>query len=59
MVTKWMGDRYVLGFVLGPEISPESNSVQTLQKPFGRDYKPRCSVCMHMQKDYIRMLEIL
>ena len=30
-----------------PEISPESNSVQTLQKSFGWDYKPRSLACIY------------
>ena len=41
-----------------PEISPESNSVQTPQKSFGSDYKPMSSVCIRMQKDpvvYVRV----
>ena len=38
-----------------PEISSESNSVQTLQKSFGWDYKPRSPVCIRMQKDHKHM----
>ena len=35
VVTKWMGDHSVVGFGPDTEISPESNSVQTLRKSFG------------------------
>ena len=42
-----------------PEISPESNSVQTLQKSFGGDCKPTSPVPKRMQKDHIRTLKIL
>ena len=42
-----------------PEISSESNSVQTLQKSFGWDYKSKPPMCIGMQKDHIRMLKIL
>ena len=40
-------------------VSPEWNPVQTLQKSFGWDYKPRSSVCIRGQKDHIRTLKIL
>ena len=37
-----------------------TSSVQTLQKSFGQDCKPRSSVCIRMQKDHtIRSLKIL
>ena len=42
-----------------PMISSESNSVQTQQKSFGRDYKQRFPVCIHWQKDRIRTLKML
>ena len=39
------------------EISPESNSVQTLQKLFRCNL--RSPICIRMQKDHIRKLKIL
>ena len=36
-----------------PEISLESNSVQTLQKPFGWDYEPKSpDMCMHARSSH-------
>ena len=43
----------------GPEISPQSDSLQALQKSFRWDYKPRSFVCIRMQKERIRTLKIL
>ena len=42
-----------------PEIFPELNSVQTLQKSFRWDYKLRSLMCIRMQNDHIRMLKTL
>ena len=57
--TTWMGDCYVLGFASTPEIFPESNSLQTLQKSFTWDHKLKSPMCTCMQKDYIHTLKIL
>ena len=42
-----------------PKNSPEGNSVQTLQKSFGWDYKLRSSMCICMQKDHKHMFKNL
>ena len=46
VVTKWMGDRYVVGLTCTrPEISAESNSMQTLQVLRMRLYTDVSHVC--------------
>ena len=39
-----------------PEISLESNSVQTLQKSFRWNYKQRSPMCIRMQKEHIHVV---
>jgi len=45
VVTIWMGDRYVLGFVSTLRYPHSQNSVLTLQLSFGRDYNTSVYAC--------------
>ena len=56
LFTMWMGDRYMLGFA-PTLIHLESNSLQTLQKLFRWDYKPRSPVCISMRKYHTQACE--
>ena len=54
VITKWMADCHVLSFVPTQRFL-QSNFVQTRQTSFRADYKPRCPMCIHMQKYYIHV----
>ena len=59
MVTTWMGGcMFPARLCADREISPESNSMQTLQKLFGWDYKPTFPGWIHIHKYHIRTLKI-
>ena len=45
VVTIWMGDRYVLGFVSTLRYPHSQNSVLTLQLSFGRDFNTSVYAC--------------
>ena len=58
VVTRWMGDPYMLGFAPAHRFL-QSNSVQMLQKFVRWDYEPSSRVYTHMQKDHRHTVNFL